>query len=190
LANYANGHNQESFLDKEKMRELEDRLHSSFLKCYNCWLWFTMICCGMSLFQTFLAIVTLGGQMDGLLLVLGSSTGTLWAIVQSVYGVQAISQKSLSKAIVACWMMTISLICSIIIAVGLTVALFVWSPDTSDKNSDVWYFLMEYFLAITVVSSFVSILVNVNGAYKVKNILSEMNVLQEKIGRANDAIYP
>lgn len=192
LTNYGNGPNQEvnaeSVLYAEKIRELEKGLDSCFIKCYQGWLWLTIICCGMSVFKTFVTLVSSTEQSDLPILLLAALLYSIWAILQSVFGIQAISQKNLTKANVACVMMFIYVIPSILATIWLIVIIANHVPDKRDDAWHLWYAVMGTFLIGAALNTLFGIFVNLFGAFKVRKILSERNVLQEKIDRSDDSI--
>ncbi len=180
------GVNAESILNAEKMRELEKGFDSCFIKCYNGWLWLMIILCGMSVFKNFITLTTDKPEVP--LLTWAVFLYSLWALLQSLFGIQAISQKSLSKANVACVMMVIYLIPSILATIWLIVAIAEHVPDKKDDSWPLWYAGMYTVLFGALLNTLLCIFVDLMGAFKVRRILSERNVLQDKIDKSEDSI--
>jgi len=176
------GVNSESFLLQGKIRELEQGLNSCFVKCYQGWLILISISGAMSFFKGFVSLVTGGEDSDAWFRVFCVSLiYGLWSTIQSVFGILAITQKSLRKANVACWMMTIYLMPSL--AVELLVVNWINSyvPPPNDDTSAIVYFFMYLALFIVSLHILVHICVNMTGAFRVRKILSERKQVEKKL---------
>jgi len=195
LRNYGNGPNQgvnaESFLNAEKMRQLEKGLDGCFLKCYQGWLMIIILSSSMGFIRAFVSLVTGGGpgeRFESWIVI--SFVYGLWGLVQSIFGLLAIYQKSLAKANVACAMITIYLFLSLMIEFMIINWIKSYIPPPNDDTSAVVYALMYLALFAWSLHVLIHVCVDMVGAFRVRSILSERNVLQEKLDRSNDAIYP
>jgi len=174
--------NSESFLLVAKMRDLEQGLNSCFVKCYQGWLLLICISGGMSFFKSFVSLIT-GNQIpDSWMTVYWvSSIYGFWSLIQSVFGILAITQKSIRKANVACWMMVIYLIPSLVVELLVVNWINSYVPPPNDDTSAIVYFFMYLALFVVSLHILVHICVNMTGAFRVRKILSERKQVEEKL---------
>ena len=186
LANDKNGSHKG--VNAEKMREQEKGLESCFIKCYQSWLWLTIIFCGMSVFKTFVTLLSTTEQPNSLIFTYVSLIYTIWAIIQSVFGIQAINQKNLTKANITCWMMAVYVKPSFFATIWLIVVIADHMPDPNDDSAYFWEVSMYTFLIGAILNTLLGVFVNLVGAFKVRRILSEMNAFQERINISEDSV--
>jgi len=179
--------NSESFLHAAKMRELERGLDSCFIKCYQGWLWLIVICSAMSFFKTFVTLVTGGESGQGVgQIIFASIVYGLWSITQSAFGLQAIYQKSLTKANVACWMMSIYLIPSLILELFVITWINSYVPPPDDDTVGIVYAIMYIVLFCCSLHILIHVCVNMTGAFRVRKILMERRAVEEKMNNRTD----
>ncbi len=177
--------NSESFLHAAKMRELERGLDSCFIKCYQGWLWLIILGSSMSFFKTFVSLVT-GGESGQGIWIAGALIYGLWSIAQSAFGLQGIYQKSLSKANVACFMMTIYLIPSLILELAVINWINSYVPPPNDDTVGIIYAIMYIVLFACSIHILIHVCVNMTGAFRVRKILMERKVVEEKMNNRTD----
>jgi hypothetical protein len=179
--------NSESFLHAAKMRELERGLDSCFIKCYQGWLWLIILCSSMSFFKTFVTLITGGESGQGLgYWIAGSLIYGLWSIAQSAFGLQGIYQKSLSKANVACFMMTIYLIPSLILELAVINWINSYVPPPNDDTVGIIYAIMYIVLFACSLHILIHVCVNMTGAFRVRKILMERREVEERMNNRTD----
>jgi len=170
-----------------KIRELERGLETCFMKCYLVWLWLVAIFSLMSFANG--AISLLAGSNQGYdtpTWMIGSVVYAFWNGIQSAFGLQAIYQKSLVKANLACWMMSLYLVPCFLAELWILYWIQNYKPDPNDP-SDYGAYMMLYFVMFMIsIHMLAHVLVNMVGAFRVRKILVERKAIEEKMSGNED----
>jgi len=157
-----------------QMKELENKLNSGDLGCYIFWSYLILICSTPIFLFCFAAYVCDPNKSPGYLLTVGF---TFWLIVQSYFAISADRNKSLFKANVACWFMSIYLICAVAIEgiCILGVIKYIRHPYGFLAGIEL------YFFGISTIHLLAHIFINVRPAFKVRKILVERAEVDMKL---------
>jgi hypothetical protein len=169
----------------ERIAKVEKGLDSCFIKIYQVWLWVLLILSIMAAaFISFWFVMSvIGPNPDVRGGIFSFSLAVLvWIGVQSVLGLQAISQKSIQKANTTCWMVTLSLIPSLFLDIYLIIIL-AENPHPSPGNQGIA--MVELLVIVFSVQILLHVAISMVGAFKVKKILMEKEVLQEKLNEVD-----
>jgi len=100
-----------------------------------------------------------------------------WLIVQSYFAISADRNKSLFKANVACWFMSIYLICAVAIECFCIMAViqYIRNPHGFLAGIEV------YFFGLSTIHLLAHIFINVRPAFKVRKILAERAEVDMKL---------
>jgi len=177
----------ESLILSNKLRELEKGFDTCFMKCYQVWLWIIIIVPSLAVLKTFVSLA-LGSQsvQDKNLNIIGFFYG-LWTLIQSVFGLLAVYQKSLVKATIACIMMCLYLIPNLFADIYLMIEIKNHVPDKRDDAYYLWYAAMYSFVFLISVHTLIHIFVVMVGAFRVRKILSERVEILVQLKRNDDS---
>ena len=162
----------------EKITEVENGFDSCFIKFYQVWLWFLGIASVVGAVGAFMTCLRAQGDIGGFVAV--TSILLSWTFIQSVYGLKAISQRSIKKANLTCWLVTIGLIPSLILDIWLIVVLAEYPYPRPPPQHD-WSPVIEFLIGVFSTQILIHVAISMNGAFKVRKILLEREVLQEKL---------
>jgi len=156
-----------------KIADLDQGFNTCFMNFYKGWLYLLASLCTIAFVSDF--VYARGGNTSGNITF--SFLLMVWNATQSICGLKAISQKNLKKANVACWMMTIVLIPWLILEIFL-IALVVSSQP---RGRDSWYDLFVFMASVVTLIIFIHVGLSMNGAFKVRKLLVERGLLEEKL---------
>ena len=180
--------NAESLLNEARIRKLDQGLNSCFIQFYKFWLWLTVIGCTIGGAKSFYALLVTNEQpmLPIYLALLG--TYSFWNVIQSIFGLLAISQKNLAKAKIAFWMMSFYVVPAVLVGIWFIVCIITYVPDPSDDSYYLFYAAMYSLLGIDIAVFLTHVLICLNGAWRVKKILQERKLIDERFNRSDDSL--
>jgi len=166
-----------------RIRDLERELEGCGVKCYKFWSWVTIIFGALSALNSLVEMPVYSSKY-------GRGWGSvmftlflynLWSLIQSGFAAMSIAKKDLGKANVACIMMSIYLIPSVIAEMLLVYVTANYRPPR-DYAQEIFERAILYFLLFFVtVNILFHTLINLVNAFKVKRILTEMKDVEMKM---------
>jgi hypothetical protein len=160
-----------------RIADLDQGFNTCFMSFYKVWLWLLAILCTITFVSDF-AIYLNGRNISNVSdYIVISFLLMLWNATQAMFGLKAISEKSLSKANLTCWMMAIVLIPWICLEIFLLVLVATYQHGGKYD----WYGLLLFVFGVVTLANGTHIGVSMNGAWKVRKLLIERGILQEKL---------